>query len=473
MVIWDGLPSEDETLSTKFVSSTMNVLSPSKLQLCYYYLEPMGLADMFLRNLIYTPLLNGSYLNQPQPVGIGESYQRIMSRMIGWSWCEAVHREYVDLYFGPSPGIAYVYAGDQLRYDIPMVVWSRYNSVYQNMLNVVDDAKFTISGQDACLQQYTKIQDPAVNHPEGTRGWQCVQFHVLSYSKQPYLNPNKRTCYVEGKPELGNNNPCPDIYRSIYNGTELAPMQGTMVQAELVDSILNAWQMLNYTAQFPSTPFALVFQGFSPQQLSPPGCLVSVDRFRLVIEQKLVGVLGQRFQGLAHVQLIEGPSACPRYIARPNTGLVLGQIIPGECPKTVCLDLSICTSPWTSARVFARRGEEREATREEVELQNIYAEVMAGYAGEEETFRLDAYAEMAFFVLFKIVGFKNIVVQDAADVLLCPSTSCPKLPLDPREATGVSPNTSQVQRHDHPVEREDSVEQQLERGLQRPPAHLS
>ncbi|EKX34460.1 hypothetical protein GUITHDRAFT_166216 [Guillardia theta CCMP2712] len=448
MVIWDGLPSEDETLTTKFVSSAMKVLSPTKLQLCYYYLEPMGLADLFLKSVIYTPLLNGTYLDQPQPAGIGENYQRMLARMISWPWCDAVYKEYIDLYFGPSPGIAFVYAGDAAKYDIPMVVWSRYNSVYQNMLNVVDDVKYTIGGQDACLQENTNIQNPAVNHPEGTKGWQCVQFHILSYSKKPFLNPNKRTCFVKGKPELGNNNPCPDIYRSMYNGTELAPMQGTMVQAELVDTILNAWQMLNYTANFPSTPFALVFQGFSPQQLSPPGCVISIDNFRSVIKQKLIAVLGLRFEGLAQIELIEGPTACPRYISRPGSGLVLGQIIPGECPATICYDLSVCSTPWTSARNIARRKTGNvsmtPSSSEEIELQNIYAEHYMGAEGGDGVVHLDAFAEMAFFVLFRIVGFKNIVVQNAANVLLCPSTECDQLPLDPREATGVSPNTTQV-----------------------------
>ena len=121
---------------------------------------------------------------------------------------------------------------------MPFVVWTRRVSVYRGMQDEYD-SNYTISGEDACGSQHTGIQVPAMNHPEGTRGWACVGFKVLSYSRKPYLNPHKRTCTVAGQPGLCDSNACPDVFRSSKRtleklgeplASELAPMQGALVQ---------------------------------------------------------------------------------------------------------------------------------------------------------------------------------------------------------------------------------------------------
>ena len=45
--------------------------------------------------------------------------------------------------------------------------------------------------------------------------------------------------------------------RSKVNGTELAPLQGPTVVAELVDTVLDAWAMLKWSTKYPSNPFAI------------------------------------------------------------------------------------------------------------------------------------------------------------------------------------------------------------------------
>jgi hypothetical protein len=52
--------------------------------------------------------------------------------------------------------------------------------------------------------------------------------------------------------------------RSKVNGTELAPMQGPMVVAELVDTVLDAWAMLKWSTKYPSNPFAIQVRSDRP-----------------------------------------------------------------------------------------------------------------------------------------------------------------------------------------------------------------
>lgn len=245
---------------------------------------------------------------QEYPFGIGQALNRMKSRMLFRDWCPSVMAEYTDMYQGGSPGIFQVVDADLAGYQMPMTVWSRGYSVYQN--KPASEESYMVSTKDACSKEITQIANNATDHPEGTSGWQCIQFAVLNYAFLPYKNPQKRTCEVLGQPQLGNTNPCPDIHRCVLdfrlvhpfvvlspttaahrfdsqsgssgsfsanvrlpaapahsrptsicrsrnNGTELAPMQGPQVVAELVDTVLDAWSMLDWSTKYPSNPFAI------------------------------------------------------------------------------------------------------------------------------------------------------------------------------------------------------------------------
>jgi hypothetical protein len=301
---WDPLPSQDETLGQKYRPSSQTVLSPGMLALCTYYLEPMGLIDTFMRSVLITPIFNGTYMAKPKSEGgIGDDLDRMIARMLKRNWCPTVAKELADMYLGGKPGINTVVEADNIGYNVPFVVWTRRVSVYNGM---VDEYKnnYTIEGNDACDFSNTGIADPKINHPEGTKGWACVGFKVLLYSSDPYKNPHKRTCEVAGYPQLGTNNPCRDILRSNRDAnplaSELAPMQGPLVQAQLVDTILNAWHMLKTPVftEFPSTPIA-----FSMQQFLP----LDANAFRERFIQDIRALLGDRFQDSIRVVIMAGP----------------------------------------------------------------------------------------------------------------------------------------------------------------------
>jgi hypothetical protein len=195
-----------------------SVFSSSKvtsfmLDICAKYLEPMGLIDLFMQPTLIDPVFNGTFLGQEYPIGIGRALERMKSRMLFRDWCPSVMAEYADMYTGGSPGIFQVVDSDLAGYQMPMTVWSRGYSVYQGKL--ATEETYMVSTKDACSKDITKIADNATDHPEGTSGWQCIQFAVLNYAFLPYKNPQKRTCEVLGQPQLGKTNPCPDISRYV------------------------------------------------------------------------------------------------------------------------------------------------------------------------------------------------------------------------------------------------------------------
>ena len=69
------------------------------------YLEPMGFIDLFMRSVVLTPIINGSVLDQPKPLGLGQDFDRMISRMLRREWCPSVRAEIDDLYTGGKPGI--------------------------------------------------------------------------------------------------------------------------------------------------------------------------------------------------------------------------------------------------------------------------------------------------------------------------------------------------------------------------------
>ena len=209
--------------------------------------------------------------------------------------------------------ITQVVEADNKGYDVPFVVWVRIYSMYDKAAEYTRN--FTIASEPACAASHTGILAPAENHPEGTEGWACVGFKVLSYSRKPYKNPHKRTCEVRGQPQLGKTNPCPDILRAVnYTrslgapasslAAEVAPMQGPLVVAQLVDTVLNAWHMLPTPVftDFPSLPMAWVMQAFVPPDAAAWRARFAAD---------VAAVLGDRFRDTVRVVVIQGPTACP------------------------------------------------------------------------------------------------------------------------------------------------------------------
>lgn len=341
LVLWDALLTEDTTLGVKFTTPQNGALPGGLMDICTMYLEPMGIIDLFMRSMVFDSILKGVN-GSPKPEGMGSDYDRMISRMLRREWCPSVKAEVTDLYTGGKPGIFTVVDADIARYEKPMVIWARGLSVYTNQSESLKN--YTIEGISACAPSHTQILDDAVNHPEHTRGWQCVQFKALHYSTMPYLNPHKRTCEIIGQPQLGAQNPCPDIFRSI-NGHELAPLQGPAVVAELANTILDAWSMIGdgFTTEVPSDPIAYTFQGF------PPGCThnwcpLPPEEWTAAFQADVERVLGARFSGTVSVKVITGPAPCPLVgTLKPN---VQGQLAVGDCPPRVCTDANACASPW-------------------------------------------------------------------------------------------------------------------------------
>jgi hypothetical protein len=459
VVQWDPLPSQDVAFGQKFQSTTSGVLGEFMLVLCTYYLEPMGLVDLFMRPVLIMPLFNGTFLKKPKVQGgIGDDQDRMVARMLKRNWCPSVVKEYQDMYSGGQPGIKTLVAADNAGYNVPFVVWTRRMSVFNGMRNEYNTT-YTIEGKDACLQEFTGIADPATNHPEKTEGWACVGFKVLQYSSKPYKNPHKRTCEIPGQPQLGSENPCPDILRSSREpnpmASELAPMQGPMVQAELVDTVLNAWFITNpdkpVFTEFPSLPMAFISQAFLP---TDPAA------FRLRFIERVKEVLGERFKSSIRVVIMQGPTLCP--VSRAMRADLLGQLYPGDCPPPICMDLRSCASPWdTSQGVLKRRrayqaGASASSTWENdthggAVLEPFNEQAHPTTAGstrplarpepmrrrglgvahdvhpedeQGEGTGTRAFAEKAFYTVFKLVGFKNSAVQSAVDVLSCLRDEC-------------------------------------------------
>lgn len=212
-----------------------------------------------------------------------------------------------------------------------------------------------------CLQ-VTGIQNSAFDHPEGTQGWQCVQFSILGSSFLPYKNPHKRTCAIKGDPAAGNFNPCIDITRSKAGGTELAPMQGPAVVAELVDTVLDAWYQLGFSTSYPSNPFAIMFQGFAPGLCFTGGCTEGVTSWKETFVKNLMVVLGPRHSNQIWIEMLDGPEPCP---ITSGSGLI-GQLTGAECPSVQCFDSRVCESPWARNPFRNRRdGAESYAERAE------------------------------------------------------------------------------------------------------------
>ncbi len=264
----------------------------------------------------------------------------------------------------------------------------------------------------------------------------------------PYKNPHKRTCEIAGQPQLGNDNPCPDILRANKDpdpmASELAPMQGPMVQAQLVDTVLNAWHMMETPVftEFPSLPIAFTMQAFLPGDGAA---------FRLRFIEDVRAVLGKRFGDSIRIVVMQGPVVCPASsAARPD---ILGQLEPGDCPRPICMDLRMCSSPWdTSQGILMRRrladhrrsvhspspGSAPRSPRPE-RLRRRGLGVTAGQADGEHVLQADgqhgeetgtrAFAEKAFYIVFKLVGFKSSAVQAAMDVLQCNRAECKDRPL--------------------------------------------
>ena len=135
-------------------------------------------------------------------------------------------------------------------------------------------------------------------------------------------------------------------------------MQGPLVQAQLVDTLLNAWHMLDVFTEFPSLPIAMTMQAFLPQD---------VAAFRAQFIQDLRAMLGPRFHDSIRVQVIEGPTLCPASnTQRPD---ILGQLSPGDCPRPVCMDIRMCESPWDSSQGMLMR---RRRAYQDADSRRIY-----------------------------------------------------------------------------------------------------
>ena len=152
----------------------------------------------------------------------------------------------------------------------------------------------------------------------------------------------------------------------------------------------------------------------------------------------------------------------------------------GECPRSTCTDLRLCSSPWdaTGGLRSRRRAHERvvsghadtlahneELTKERGAGRRGMTKSRAmsrwrwgvGWSGsnggedghsegldstgeektddeeqigeEEGRYELRAFSEKAYFVVFKVVGYKAAAVQAAIDVLECLRSECKERPL--------------------------------------------
>jgi hypothetical protein len=70
VVLWDPLPSQERSITAgKFTPSSAANLPPFLLTLCTYYLEPMGIVDLFMQPMLIMPLFNGTALAKPKAAG--------------------------------------------------------------------------------------------------------------------------------------------------------------------------------------------------------------------------------------------------------------------------------------------------------------------------------------------------------------------------------------------------------------------
>ncbi|KAJ1485461.1 hypothetical protein T484DRAFT_1793295 [Baffinella frigidus] len=122
--------------------------------------------------------------------------------------------------------------------------------------------------------------------------------------------------------------------------------KGPAVTAELVDTVLDAWQMLGFKTRFPSTPIGIRMQGFGPGLCFTGGCTTSVEDWNAQFVKDLKYILGARFEGIIDIDIIQGPVSCPLY--NPRFPTILGQLTGGDCPLTLCTELMRCPSPWTN-----------------------------------------------------------------------------------------------------------------------------
>ena len=65
----------------------------------------MGFVDLFMRSVLVTPVLNGTFLAQPYPQGIGADFGRMVSRMLKRDWCPSALAEWSAMYTGGKPGM--------------------------------------------------------------------------------------------------------------------------------------------------------------------------------------------------------------------------------------------------------------------------------------------------------------------------------------------------------------------------------
>ena len=113
----------------------------------------------------------------------------------------------------------------------------------------------------------------------------------------PLIDAPSDLLIAEMRKSLGSSSPiCPTMTSANSADPLTSPCWPRPVQviAELVDTVLDAWSMLGFSTTYPSNPFALQIQGFSPGLCFTGGCTEPVAAWREKFITKLMEVLGPR-----------------------------------------------------------------------------------------------------------------------------------------------------------------------------------
>ncbi|KAJ1474641.1 hypothetical protein T484DRAFT_1911110, partial [Baffinella frigidus] len=273
LVLIDPLPSSAEEDAEIIKSYQQEALSPFMMQLCFRFLQPMGLFYTFFpfSDVIFTEkfkfTLQGGTEKPFNDLDI------LMAHIYQRQWCPSVLAEYEGLYDGDTPGIRTVAAADKKGYDMPTIIWVRdkarsisssdpmFPASSEQIANAgrrSGDELFSPAAQTD--QGFSRLADFAVAHGQrrvgeehGQRrlgvcleivgvGGECLSW--LDVQRQ-LLQASFRTPWIDPYTNLG------DIKRGdkancATNGcSEYAPMENPL---EIYDSILDTWDTLGYQA---------------------------------------------------------------------------------------------------------------------------------------------------------------------------------------------------------------------------------
>ena len=258
LILIDPLPADE-----KIRSAQQQALSPMMMQLCFRFLQPMGLVYTFF------PFSSSIFTEQFKFVlqgGADRPYDDLdvlMWHIYQRQWCPSVLAEYEGLYAGDSPGVRSVAAADEHGYDMPTVFWVRDKRVENGKSVSSDDPQYPtapvarrkgIGGVLDHLNQWLLSLGDGELVGGGQRrigvcpsgsgeclSWVEVQRNLLrSAFRTPWIDPYT----MQGDIKRG------DAVNCAINGcTDYAPMENPV---EIFDSVLDTWETLGFRDAVPS-----------------------------------------------------------------------------------------------------------------------------------------------------------------------------------------------------------------------------